>query len=824
MWTLNYTDDGSYHQSEPYVGQPLAIADPNGKVTHLRYDARGNTILAKDALGNEATATYLFNDQTDSIFMPATGQNGSGTAKTSYTYAFPNGPVITTRAYDEAGTLRRTYNTLYGKEGEVLEVNGNTETLKYTYTPAYQLATFRDGKNQTTSYSYDLNGRLSEVLLPGYTTGLPDKFTYNSYDRAGNLLSMTDGRGNTSTFTYADGDRLLSQLTKAGQTISYTYDVFNRPTNVTDSTGTSSSAFDDLGAVIESTRTYTGQSAQTFGYKFYPDGSRKRMITPVGDWNYFYDVVGMCAQMTSPGGTVNYAYLDNGDLASREILNTSNSVVAFTSYQYHAAGLLKTLTNKTSSSGTTRSSYDMSAAASYDPMFNLASLSASVNGVSSQTGTATFTHDGLDRLTNEGGTRGAPMGNIAYDNASNPTTFRGTSPSYNSNNQRTGTGWVYDGNGNPTNYNSRLASFDVFDRLASLGTPPVGYTYRADGLIATRAKAVFVFDPEEGEWVEQWQPSTYFYHDSAEPVIERQSGAVTAITVRGPDGLVARKQGSTWTYYTFDQQGNVSQRLDSSGTVVSSSVYDAYGMETTNGTTPTDACGYNAQWGYWYDRDTGLYLCQARWYDPSTGRWVTRDPIGYAGGANLYGYCGGGPVGAADPTGLWKAVVIVGATNWGEGITARAAILAMMRWLRRQGATGKIELLVQPSEAEVVNFLSSEEYEGFAYIGHGSDGTFPWASPLNHDDGVVGPGTVQAAVASRSGRMRVAHIFSCWSAMSASMWTDLSETVFAYSGNVGWSSLLDEADHIETAPVSRSQLPTRMRPWFKFPGVFPRFW
>lgn len=74
---------------------------------------------------------------------------------------------------------------------------------------------------------------------------------------------------------------------------------------------------------------------------------------------------------------------------------------------------------------------------------------------------------------------------------------------------------------------------DVFDRLASLGTPPVGYTYRPDGLIATRAKAVFVFDPEEGEWVEQWQPSTFFYHDGAEPVIERQSGAVTAITVRG---------------------------------------------------------------------------------------------------------------------------------------------------------------------------------------------------------------------------------------------------------------------------------------------------
>ena len=65
--------------------------------------------------------------------------------------------------------------------------------------------------------------------------------------------------------------------------------------------------------------------------------------------------------------------------------------------------------------------------------------------------------------------------------------------------------------------------------------------------------------------------------------------------------------------------------------------------------------------GYWLDRDKGLYLCQARWYDPVTGRWVTRDPIGYAGGANLYGYCGGGPIGWADPSGLILPAVIAGA-------------------------------------------------------------------------------------------------------------------------------------------------------------------
>lgn len=46
--------------------------------------------------------------------------------------------------------------------------------------------------------------------------------------------------------------------------------------------------------------------------------------------------------------------------------------------------------------------------------------------------------------------------------------------------------------------------------------------------------------------------------------------------------------------------------------------------------------GYEAQHGYYLDSETGLYLCTFRHYDPLYGRWLTRDPIGYAGGINLF--------------------------------------------------------------------------------------------------------------------------------------------------------------------------------------------
>ncbi len=51
-------------------------------------------------------------------------------------------------------------------------------------------------------------------------------------------------------------------------------------------------------------------------------------------------------------------------------------------------------------------------------------------------------------------------------------------------------------------------------------------------------------------------------------------------------------------------------------------------------------------------------LCTYRYYDPTRGRWLTRDPIGYGGGLNLYGYCGADPVGGVDPLGLQATELI----------------------------------------------------------------------------------------------------------------------------------------------------------------------
>ena len=57
--------------------------------------------------------------------------------------------------------------------------------------------------------------------------------------------------------------------------------------------------------------------------------------------------------------------------------------------------------------------------------------------------------------------------------------------------------------------------------------------------------------------------------------------------------------------------------------------------------------------GETFDSSTGLYFDRARYYDPQLGRFISQDPMGYAGsGANLYAYCGDNPTDATDPSGM----------------------------------------------------------------------------------------------------------------------------------------------------------------------------
>jgi RHS repeat-associated protein len=90
---------------------------------------------------------------------------------------------------------------------------------------------------------------------------------------------------------------------------------------------------------------------------------------------------------------------------------------------------------------------------------------------------------------------------------------------------------------------------------------------------------------------------------------------------------------------------------DTFGRTLSETDFDMYGTELPAG----DPAEVDTLFGYTgreWDEDVGLQYNRARWYDPAQGRWLSQDPIGFAGGdANLYRYVGNSPTNATDPSG-----------------------------------------------------------------------------------------------------------------------------------------------------------------------------
>jgi RHS repeat-associated protein len=111
---------------------------------------------------------------------------------------------------------------------------------------------------------------------------------------------------------------------------------------------------------------------------------------------------------------------------------------------------------------------------------------------------------------------------------------------------------------------------------------------------------------------------------------------------------------NTWTpsFYGYDGFGTVRQLTNSSGAITDTYDYDAFGNKiNSTGTTPNNMLYRGEQ----YDPDLGLYYLRARYYNPITGRFMSRDPLdGYIdepATLHKYLYAGGDPVNVIDPSG-----------------------------------------------------------------------------------------------------------------------------------------------------------------------------
>jgi len=119
----------------------------------------------------------------------------------------------------------------------------------------------------------------------------------------------------------------------------------------------------------------------------------------------------------------------------------------------------------------------------------------------------------------------------------------------------------------------------------------------------------------------------------------------------GPE-LLAQTRSASTSYYLTDAQGSARALTNSSGAVTDTYDYTAFGELLASSGTTANAYLYTGQQ---FDAPTGLYSLRARYYDPTSGRFLSQDPLEVLVfnplEINRYGYAGANPVNRIDPSG-----------------------------------------------------------------------------------------------------------------------------------------------------------------------------
>jgi RHS repeat-associated protein len=102
-------------------------------------------------------------------------------------------------------------------------------------------------------------------------------------------------------------------------------------------------------------------------------------------------------------------------------------------------------------------------------------------------------------------------------------------------------------------------------------------------------------------------------------------------------------------YYHQDQLGSTRLLTNASGVVAATATYDPYGQRVSSTGTVANPLGYAGQYT---DAESGLQYLRARYYDPATAQFLTKDPL-VAISQEPYGYVGNNPLNATDPSGLF---------------------------------------------------------------------------------------------------------------------------------------------------------------------------
>jgi RHS repeat-associated protein len=611
------------------VQTPPYISGESARISDTAWDKRGNIgQTTHPRFPDEAVQwtvnSYDWNDRLVKTVNPeATQRTYSYLVQPGTTVYTANLPVMDVRVTDEEGDLHRTVTD---KDGNVIikgsQLAGAWVTEYRSYDVMGRLKEVRDPGGAVWTYTYDLLGNRLTAVDPDL-----GNWSY-TYDNASRLLTQTDARGAVTTLSYDQMGRLKTKSVKAAGETTATVTATN--TYDTDETGVGTAPFHNVGLLTKSVN-----AAAAHSYSRSLTGSWEILTTKTVIDGVTHVTVerkaaaGLTLAMSYSPGSVTI-----GTTADRWVYNAANKLVTVPGYitaaTYEADGQTKSITyangvttdfaysptRRWLTRVTTKKGTTVLLDNQYTARDKVGRIKTIVGLTTSDSWN--YVYDDLGRLTSADNVGNnaldetytySPTGNLLSRTRIGTYTYpAGTAVRPHAATKIGAKTIGYDANGNMLTDGTRTLDWDRSNLLASVtqGTSAVTFSYGPDGARA----------------IKNWATGKTLYANANVEIDRTTPGSEVYTRYPHPDlKVVTTTAGvTTKSFLHRDHLSSVRLVTNEAGTPAEQTNYAAYG-EPTNKAMQTEK-GYI---GERFDPETGLMYLNARYYDPSFGRFVPKD-------------------------------------------------------------------------------------------------------------------------------------------------------------------------------------------------------